>query len=90
MHAHESPFLSTTDAARFLGTDATGCPLISPKTIERWRVEGRGPAFRKLGRRVMYTRDDLLAWAERQRRTSTSDSGHGAGSSTSAARPTTG
>jgi hypothetical protein len=53
--------------------NAEGEPLISPKTLERWRIEGRGPVFRKLGRRVAYVREDLLLWAERQRRQSTSD-----------------
>lgn len=79
--AAEPLFVSTDGAALLLGTDERGRPLISSKTLERWRVEGRGPSFRKLGRRVVYSRDDLLAWAEQQRRTSTSDSGHGAGPS---------
>lgn len=73
MAATDSPFLSTECAALYLGTDKRGRPLIAAKTLERWRIEGRGPAFRKLGRRVAYTRDDLLAWAEQQRRTSTSE-----------------
>ena len=48
---------------------------LSPRTLERLRVEGRGPAFLKFGRRVMYSRADLVAWAESQRRLSTSDRG---------------
>lgn len=78
----ESPFLTTAEAADFLFAGARtprGKALV--KTLERWRVEGRGPAFVKMGRRVVYRRDDLLAWADARRRTSTSDSGHGAGPS---------
>lgn len=67
-----TPYLSQTEAARLL--------RLSPKTLERFRLEGRGPVFMKFGRRVMYALADLHAWAAQQRRTSTSDSGHGAGS----------
>lgn len=46
---------------------------LSPRTLERFRVEGRGPAFLKLGRRVVYSRHDLLTWAEAQRHQSTAE-----------------
>lgn len=62
-----TPYMPQTQAATFLG--------LSPRTLERFRVEGRGPAFLKLGRRVVYSRDDLVRWAEGQRRRSTSDLG---------------
>jgi DNA-binding transcriptional MerR regulator len=45
---------------------------VSPRTLQRWRVEGKGPAFRKLGKLVAYTREDLLEFITRARRTSTS------------------
>jgi hypothetical protein len=48
---------------------------LSGRTMERLRLEGRGPAFHKFGRRVMYQWLDVLAWADAQRRTSTSDKG---------------
>ena len=74
----ESPFLTTAEAAAFLFAGARTARGNAPvKTLERWRGEGRGPAFCKLGRRVLYRRDDLLAWAVGQRRMSTSGSGHG-------------
>jgi excisionase family DNA binding protein len=60
----QSTFLSAKEAAALL--------RISPITLGRWRIEGRGPAFRKFGRRVVYAREDLMAWAETQRRESTS------------------
>jgi hypothetical protein len=62
-----SPYMTQVEAGTFLA--------LSPRTLERFRLEGRGPMFLKLGRRVVYSRDDLLAWAESQRRTSTSDRG---------------
>jgi len=44
---------------------------LSERTMERLRLEGRGPVYCKFGRRVMYRWADVLAWAEAQRRTST-------------------
>jgi hypothetical protein len=58
-------FFDQTAASKFLG--------ISKRTLERWRLEGTGPVFRKFGRRVFYARTDLLAWADARRRDSTSE-----------------
>jgi len=41
----------------------TGLPV---STLNRWRCEGRGPAFGKLGRRVFYRPEVLDAWMEAQ------------------------
>ena len=60
-------YLSTRQAAALLG--------LSPRTLERYRVTGDGPAFSKLGRRVCYARADLDGWASERRRNSTSDDG---------------
>jgi len=46
---------------------------ISPKTLERMRVEGRGPAFVKVGRCVRYRESDILAFIERNIFESTSE-----------------
>ena len=59
--------LSTVAAAELLN--------LSPRTSERWRLEGRGPSFRKLGSRVVYCMSDLTRWADEQLRKSTSDPG---------------
>jgi hypothetical protein len=59
------------EAAEFLRL-ATG-------TLQNKRVSGDGPPFLKLGAKVVYKRDDLLAWAEGLRRTSTSDTGRAGG-----------
>jgi len=69
MESTTSPYMPQELAADFLG--------LSPRTLERFRVEGRGPTFLKLGRRVVYSREDLVQWAEAQRRRSTSDCGPG-------------
>lgn len=45
---------------------------LSPKTLAKWRVYGQGPAFYKVGRRVMYDRSEVQNWLEGQRRASTS------------------
>lgn len=58
-------FLRTPEAARFLG--------LSGRTLEKHRTYGTGPAYRKLGGRVVYSVDDLQTWANRGAVTSTSD-----------------
>jgi DNA-binding transcriptional MerR regulator len=45
---------------------------LSPRTLQRWRVVGGGPGYRKLGKRVVYTPDDILEYLERSRRGNTS------------------
>lgn len=59
--------LRTPEAARFLG--------LSGRTLEKHRYFGTGPAYRRLGGRVVYTVDDLQAWADRGTKYSTSDPG---------------
>ena len=57
--------LSTPLAADYVG--------LSPATLETLRVRGGGPTFVKLGRRVVYRREDLDAWLKTARRASTSE-----------------
>ena len=35
-----------------------------PRTLEKWRLEGVGPAYVKVGHRVVYRRADLERWME--------------------------
>lgn len=53
-----SPFpntwLSTKEAARFLG--------IHPDTLRRWRREGIGPRYSRIGRLIRYHVDTLDEW----------------------------
>ena len=60
-------YLSTREAAEWLG--------LSPRTLDRYRVSGDGPAFHRFGSRVRYMAGDLEAWASARRRLSTSDDG---------------
>ena len=62
--------LPTREAANYLG--------LSHRTLEGMRCRGGGPAFLKLGRRVLYRQVDLDAWVESNLRTSTSDPGQAA------------
>lgn len=58
----------------FLDTDETARRLrLSPRTLEKWRVRGEGPEYRKHGKRVYYDEGALERWSDGQRRTSTSD-----------------
>lgn len=59
--------LSTPDAATYCGSSAS--------TFEKLRVFGGGPAYLKIGRRVVYALEDLDAWLATKRRSSTSDAG---------------
>ena len=63
-------YLRTAEAARFLS--------LSPRTLEKHRIYGTGPAYRKIGGRVVYAVADLSAWADLGARMSTSDPGSGA------------
>ena len=62
-------YLRTAEAARYLS--------LSPRTLEKHRTYGTGPAYRKIGARIVYTVSDLNAWADLGTRTSTSDPGVG-------------
>ena len=47
---------------------------ISPKTLQRWRSEGRGPRFIKLSKRVVYPIDEVLDYESQALRASTWES----------------
>ena len=63
--------LTTVEAAAYL--------RLSPRTLERFRVEGTGPKFLKAGAgkraRVLYEPAELKAWLERFAFKSTSEYG---------------
>lgn len=44
---------------------------LSPRTLERWRWLGQGPAFLKLGGRVAYRLEDVEAFEAAQTRDAT-------------------
>jgi hypothetical protein len=41
---------------------------LSPRSLERWRVNGRGPKFVRMGRRVVYEGSALLAFIAKMKR----------------------
>ena len=43
------------------------CFNISAKTLQRWRWEGKGPTYLKIGRAVRYDPVDLAAFIEENR-----------------------
>jgi Helix-turn-helix domain len=49
-------YFTQSEAALFL--------RLSERTLERWRVEGQGPRFRRFRRRVVYAKNDLETWAD--------------------------
>ncbi len=55
--------LNVREAAAFLA--------LSKKTLEKYRSIGGGPAYLKLGSKVVYDIRDLETWASSRRRTST-------------------
>lgn len=65
MQADASALFTTDEAAAYL--------RIAASTLEKRRVTGDGPAYRKLGRRVLYRRADLDTWIDQRLRRSTSE-----------------
>ena len=49
---------------------------LSPRTLEKQRVIGGGPRFRKFGARVVYAVEDLRHWANSRSYEMTSDPGY--------------
>lgn len=63
--SNSKPFLTTTEAAAYLGLQRT--------TLEAWRCRGGGPRFVKFGRSVRYRASDLGDWIETRTRSNTSE-----------------
>ena len=55
---HHPDLLTITEAAELLRAPVA--------TLRYWRHLGTGPRSFRLGRRVLYRRDDLQAWVEEQ------------------------
>ena len=60
-----SRYLTNEEAAAYL--------KLSPHTLNKKRVIGGGPKFRKLGSRVVYDIDDLESWIKARTCDTTSD-----------------
>jgi hypothetical protein len=63
----ERRMLRVGEAAKFLA--------LSVSFLNKLRCSGGGPAFRKIGRAVLYDPADLETWLSERRRISTSDGG---------------
>ncbi|OKO78350.1 helix-turn-helix protein [Bradyrhizobium macuxiense] len=61
----DRPFLNTAEAAAWL--------RLTKNTLEKMRVQGRGPVYRKHGRYVRYHIEDLVEFSQASKRRSTSD-----------------
>lgn len=59
----DSPYLNTAQAAHHL--------KMSPKALERLRVLGGGPIYRKHGGHVVYKKQDLDDWSDSRQRNRT-------------------
>lgn len=57
-------FLTQDEVAKMLG--------LASCTLRKWRWEGKGPKFIKLGSRVLYRESDIFAFVQENIRTSTS------------------
>lgn len=55
---HDVEYLVIGEAAELLRT-----PI---QTMYGWRHRGEGPPARRVGRKLLYRRDELLAWVEAQ------------------------
>jgi len=61
----QNSYLTQQEAAELL--------RLSPRTLERMRLDGSGPRFRKFGKRVTYAVEDLRAYADARSFQSTSE-----------------
>jgi len=50
--------MTTAEAAQFL--------RLKVRTLENWRWRGAGPDYRTHGRRVVYTKADLIAYSNKK------------------------
>ncbi|WP_137891273.1 helix-turn-helix domain-containing protein [Ramlibacter sp. 2FC] len=74
--AAAQPSVATPGNPEFLTNDEAAAFLrLSPRTLEKQRVLGGGPRFRKFGARVLYAAEDLRAWANSRAYDMTSDPG---------------
>ena len=60
-------YMTTRQVAAYLG--------LSPRTLESYRCRGGGPPFYVFGSVVRYLLSDVVKWASKRRRNSTSDDG---------------
>jgi predicted DNA-binding transcriptional regulator AlpA len=52
--SHDETLIAAADLPRYVP--------VAQQTLARWRYEGRGPRFVKVGRRVAYRAGDIRHW----------------------------
>ena len=73
-----APLLTENQAAELL--------QLTPRALQAWRYQGRGPRYVKISARaIRYQLDDLQEWIAKRLRRSTSDPGHDSDSCSSGA-----
>lgn len=60
--------LGDADVAYLTVRDLAARWRTSPRTLERWRADGKGPAWVRLPGRVVYPLEDVLAYERAHRR----------------------
>jgi len=63
-----SPWTSGRSHDYLLQADLAQRWRISPRTLERWRWQKVGPSYLKVGGRVVYRLEDVLAYEAANRR----------------------
>ena len=64
IHLPDLCFLTENETAKTLNK--------SPRTLQRWRVDGNGPPFVRAGSGILYRPQDIEIWAAENTFTSTS------------------
>ena len=63
--------MTTTNPKLLRRADAADYIGLKTRTLDNWRTAGKGPRFVKLGRRVVYQRDELDRYVQSCTRSST-------------------
>ena len=67
-----APLKSLDDSSLFTPSELSDFLGVSLSTLERWRCQGEGPPFIKIGRRrIAYRSRAVRQWLEAQERSST-------------------
>nr|DAY63354.1 MAG TPA: helix-turn-helix domain protein [Caudoviricetes sp.] len=46
---------------------------INPNTIEHWRTQGFGPEFIRIGRKILYSLDSIIAFENKRKAQNTAE-----------------
>jgi predicted DNA-binding transcriptional regulator AlpA len=65
--------MTTQNAITLIAGEAAKLLGLASSTLAKLRLSGNGPVYCKLGRRVVYRREDLEAWLETRVARDTSD-----------------